>query len=85
VYIDGIFAAQLPPVGYKAKLNETFAVDGGHSMKMGTGDIFLCGRADGSRDRHYSGSIAHLQIFDDILNPSQVSCSSSSSIDLPLL
>ncbi len=76
MYIDGVYAAQLPPFGYKASLNDSFVVDGGHTMKMGSGDIYLCGRADGSRDRHYSGSISHLQIYDDILTPSQAGRSS---------
>jgi hypothetical protein len=72
VYVDGKFAARLPPPGYKSTGNDTFVVDGGMPLKLDTGNIYLCGRADGDPDRHYSGSIAHLQIFDETLKPSQV-------------
>jgi hypothetical protein len=72
VYVDGKFAARLPPPGYKSTVNDTFVVDGGMPLKLDSGNIYLCGRADGDPDRHYSGSIAHLQIFDETLKPSQV-------------
>ena len=36
------------------------------------GDIYLCGRADLAQGRHYSGQLAHLEIWDKSLSAEQV-------------
>ena len=39
---------------------------------MGGGAIYLCGRADGAPDRHFSGSVAHLALYNEALTPLQI-------------
>ena len=39
---------------------------------MGNGAIYLCGRADGAPDRHFTGSVAHLALYNEALTPLQI-------------
>jgi hypothetical protein len=49
----------------------TISLDGGDPIDL-LGDIVLCSRDAIDDDRHYSGSLAHLSLFDAALLPSQV-------------
>ena len=40
--------------------------------QVGGGAIYLCGRADGAPDRHFSGSVAHLALYNEALTPLQI-------------
>lgn len=47
-------------------------VDGGDPIRLG-GEIVLCSRDNVTSERHYSGSLAHLSLFDTTLNTQQIS------------
>ena len=40
--------------------------------QVGGGAIYLCGRADGAPDRHFTGSVAHLALYNEALTPLQI-------------
>ena len=46
-------------------------MDGGDPIDL-LGDIVLCSRDAIQDDRHYSGSLAHLSLFNETLLPDQV-------------
>lgn len=47
-------------------------VDGGDPMQL-TGEIVLCSRDNVTQDRHFSGSLAHLSLFNTTLTPQHIS------------
>jgi len=49
----------------------TISLDGGDPIDL-LGDMVLCSRDAISDDRHFTGSLAHLSLFDKALLPSQV-------------
>ncbi len=59
VYVDGRLAATMPPPDFNASAPDAanFEVDGGAPLQVGRGAIYLCGRADGAVDRHFTGSV----------------------------
>lgn len=40
--------------------------------QVGGGAIYLCGRADGAPDRHFTGSVTHLALYNEALTPLQI-------------
>ncbi|KAK9839475.1 hypothetical protein WJX81_004373 [Elliptochloris bilobata] len=74
VYVDGRLAAQMPAADYNASSADAagLEIDGGDPLEVGHGAIYLCGRADGAPDRHFSGSVAHLALYNAILTPMEI-------------
>ncbi|CAD7694655.1 unnamed protein product, partial [Ostreobium quekettii] len=62
IYIDGELAASTP---------DSKGVNGGDPIEL-DGNIYLCGRVDNARERHFDGAIAKLSIFDVALEEEQV-------------
>jgi len=74
VYIDGRLAATMPPVDFNTSGADaaSFEVDGGDPLQLGRGAIYLCGRADNAPDRHFTGAVTHLALYNDILTPLEI-------------
>jgi hypothetical protein len=74
VYIDGRLAATMPPVDFNTSGADaaSFEVDGGNPLQLGRGAIYLCGRADNAPDRHFTGAVTHLALYNDILTPLEI-------------
>ena len=73
VYLDGLLAASnfLPGPDRTAPNGMPFHVDGGGPMFL-DGRIYLCGRSDLHKERHFTGKITHLSLFDQALSPENV-------------
>ena len=68
LYLDGTLAGQVPlPAG-----NDSAQIDGGQPLDLGQADIFLCARADENSTRFFSGSLAHLGVWDVALQADEV-------------
>ena len=70
VYVDGVLGGTSPPAFIK-QLQTDIPVDGGDPVKIDS-NIYLCGRNDLDKDRHFGGKLAHLSLFDEALTGSQV-------------
>ena len=58
--------------------NDSAQIDGGQPLDLGQADLFLCARADKNSTRFFSGSLAHLGVWDVALEADEVrSCLSN--------
>jgi len=78
VYVDGVLAAVSPPRLLLEGMLQSpdaeplgFGVDGGDPFTP-NGRLKICGRSDANPDRHYTGRLAELEVFDSYLTPDQV-------------
>ncbi|GLC41484.1 hypothetical protein PLESTM_001201000 [Pleodorina starrii] len=74
LYVDGMLRGHLVPGAVRSttNANDTNVQVTGGGPSLLSGPIVLCGRADGDPDRHFSGSVAALSLFDSALQPGQV-------------
>jgi hypothetical protein len=78
VYMDGVLAAVSPPRLLLEGMLQSpdagalgFGVDGGGPFTP-QGRLKLCGRSDSHPERHYTGRLAQVELFDTFLTPDQV-------------
>ena len=68
VYLDGALVAQQPLLSGQGIIEVT----GGNPVTLSQAAIMLCSRSDGAPDRHLTGSVTHLTIFNKAVGPSGV-------------
>ena len=71
LYVDGRLHGEVPAPPGAAPAGETLFADGGGSLKasgLANSSIYLCGRSDGAADRFFSGSVAHVGIWDSAID-----------------
>ena len=68
VYLDGALVAQQPLLSGQGIIEVT----GGNPVMLSQAAIMLCSRSDGAPDRHLTGSVTHLTIFNEAVGPSGV-------------
>ena len=71
LYVDGRLRGEVPAPPGAAPAGETLFADGGGSLKasgLSNSSIYLCGRSDGAADRFFSGSVAHVGIWDSAID-----------------
>jgi hypothetical protein len=70
LYVDGILGGTSPPA-FVQQLETAISVDGGDPI-LPSGNMYLCGRNDLNRERHFGGKLAHLSLFDEALTGQQI-------------
>ena len=68
VYLDGALVAQQPLLSDQGIIEVT----GGNPIVLSQAPIMLCSRSDGAPDRHLTGSVTHLTIYNEAVGPSGV-------------
>jgi hypothetical protein len=72
LYVDGELAGDiLEGLQYTDTSGGTHSATGGRPMDLG-GDVHLCSRVDESPSRFFSGSVAHLRIYNEALSAADV-------------
>jgi len=70
IYVDGILGGKAPPA-FASVVDTKIAVDGGDPL-VPKGKMYLCGRNDLNKERHFGGRLAHLSLYDSALEGDQI-------------